>query len=488
MNLRLRKAQTYWQRLRGLLWTSSLAHDEALHIRPCNSVHTFGMRYAIDVVFVDKHDRVLKIVPHLPAWRVAACWRAAQVYEFASGGAARYGLAPGQQFKPASGDAMARAVRLQAQRGASTAEMVVLMPTALFALMLVLQTALMYHAKGQSNVAAMQAARAGSMDHARVSAIKTGFGRGMVAYMGGGLTAQDLLRSTANAGALALVADVEILSPNAQAFTDYASELQADRLRAEGMEIDAPVIQNLNIAGLQCPWVAPGQTSSCNPNTATNASGQSLQDANLLKVRIVWGIPASKQVPLAGPFMVQTLRALNEAGLFSQSEAALRQLALGAIPMSVTSTVRMQSEPILNDNMAQYTRPATPISQRASGVFALIAAASAPAGAGTAPTPAPPPEEVPPGAQQGANQPPTELPTAPAENPNQPANPFPNGVPTPAPAPPAPVPEPSPPPIPPTPPAPPPPPPPAAPCPPANFTTPGGQPNSCSVCPPPLVT
>jgi uncharacterized protein len=88
-------ASTFLQRLKGLLGTQRLAFNQGLYIARCNSVHTFFMRYAIDVVFVDAHHRVRKVVPALKPWRAAACWRASAVLELAAGAAAMHGLRPG---------------------------------------------------------------------------------------------------------------------------------------------------------------------------------------------------------------------------------------------------------------------------------------------------------------------------------------------------------------------------------------------------------
>ena len=55
-------ADTFWKRLKGLLGTSSLPRGHGLIITPCNSVHTFGMAYPIDVLFVDRNHRIIKIV------------------------------------------------------------------------------------------------------------------------------------------------------------------------------------------------------------------------------------------------------------------------------------------------------------------------------------------------------------------------------------------------------------------------------------------
>lgn len=47
----LHLADTFWPRLKGLLGTAALSEGEGLLLRPCNCVHTCGMRYAIDVFF-----------------------------------------------------------------------------------------------------------------------------------------------------------------------------------------------------------------------------------------------------------------------------------------------------------------------------------------------------------------------------------------------------------------------------------------------------
>lgn len=94
--LRIRHARRFWQRAIGLLGRRALAADEALLIRPCSSIHTFGMRFAIDVVFLDRAGVVLALHPALPPWRTARCRGAQAVLELAAGGAARAGICCGQ--------------------------------------------------------------------------------------------------------------------------------------------------------------------------------------------------------------------------------------------------------------------------------------------------------------------------------------------------------------------------------------------------------
>ena len=94
---RLRVADTHWTRLRGLLGTSELPAGDGLWIRPCRQVHMFGMRYAIDVVFLDDGQRIVGLTPGLAPWRVSPLVRtASSVVELPAGTIAAAGLRDGQ--------------------------------------------------------------------------------------------------------------------------------------------------------------------------------------------------------------------------------------------------------------------------------------------------------------------------------------------------------------------------------------------------------
>ena len=90
----VRRCEGSLERMRGLLWRPALAPGQGLLIAPCNSVHTFGMRYAIDVVFLDREGRVLKVHAALRPFRMAMARGARQVIELAAGEASRLGLIP----------------------------------------------------------------------------------------------------------------------------------------------------------------------------------------------------------------------------------------------------------------------------------------------------------------------------------------------------------------------------------------------------------
>jgi uncharacterized protein len=93
--LQVRSATTFLARLRGLLGRPLPAAGAALLITPCASVHTCFMRAPIDVVFLDHHDRVLRVFTALRPWRLAGCRGARAALELAAGDAARLRLQPG---------------------------------------------------------------------------------------------------------------------------------------------------------------------------------------------------------------------------------------------------------------------------------------------------------------------------------------------------------------------------------------------------------
>jgi len=96
---RLRPAHTHWTRLRGLLGTRSLPEGDGLWIRPCRQVHMFGMRYPIDVVFVDDAHRVVGLTSDLQPGRISPkIPGASSVLELPVGTIARTGLALGAQL------------------------------------------------------------------------------------------------------------------------------------------------------------------------------------------------------------------------------------------------------------------------------------------------------------------------------------------------------------------------------------------------------
>jgi len=86
-------------RRRGLLHHDSLPEDSALIIAPSNAIHTFFMRFAIDVAFVSRNGRVLKVRRALRSWRIAAALRAFAVIELPVGALDRADILPGDTLR-----------------------------------------------------------------------------------------------------------------------------------------------------------------------------------------------------------------------------------------------------------------------------------------------------------------------------------------------------------------------------------------------------
>jgi hypothetical protein len=92
-------ADTSRTRRKGLLKHESLADGEGLWIVPCEAVHTFGMKFPIDVLYLDRKRRVLKVRERVVPWRMSACLRAHSVLELPAGTASRAGTRAGDQLE-----------------------------------------------------------------------------------------------------------------------------------------------------------------------------------------------------------------------------------------------------------------------------------------------------------------------------------------------------------------------------------------------------
>ena len=93
--LAIRRADHFFSRLAGLLFSPPLQPGQGLLLVPCASVHTAFMTYPIDVVFLDRAGKIRRIVPRLAPWRAAASAGAYQTLELAAGEAARLELLAG---------------------------------------------------------------------------------------------------------------------------------------------------------------------------------------------------------------------------------------------------------------------------------------------------------------------------------------------------------------------------------------------------------
>ena len=91
-------ADTSAKRRVGLLKHKKLEPGTGLWILPCESVHTFFMKFAIDLVYLDKRRKVRKVRHAVPPWRLSACLSAQSVLELPPGTAAESGTKVGDQL------------------------------------------------------------------------------------------------------------------------------------------------------------------------------------------------------------------------------------------------------------------------------------------------------------------------------------------------------------------------------------------------------
>jgi len=91
-------ADTSETRRVGLLKHERLEPGSGLWIVPCESVHTFFMKFPIDLVYLDKQRKVRKVRHAVPAWRLSACLSAHSILELPAGTAEKSGTLPGDEL------------------------------------------------------------------------------------------------------------------------------------------------------------------------------------------------------------------------------------------------------------------------------------------------------------------------------------------------------------------------------------------------------
>ncbi|MFC4402436.1 DUF192 domain-containing protein [Gracilibacillus xinjiangensis] len=66
----VKKAYSFWRRFKGLMGTKSLPENSGLHIKPCTSIHTFNMKYSIDIIYLNKNDEIVGIEEELERGKI----------------------------------------------------------------------------------------------------------------------------------------------------------------------------------------------------------------------------------------------------------------------------------------------------------------------------------------------------------------------------------------------------------------------------------
>ncbi|WP_305825412.1 DUF192 domain-containing protein [Massilia brevitalea] len=324
--LRVALADGFLTRLRGLMLAPPLAPDAGLLLTRCASVHCAFMRQAIDVVYLDAAGAVLKCVPRVKPWRASAAdprSGARHTLELAAGAIERLGVKPGDRFEhPVLAPAVRPRVRAQAQGGLAMVEFVVVGPMLALIGLGLIQYAMLFFAKNQINHASFMAARAGSMGNANINTVRQEFTRALIPLYGGGTNAAELAASLAKADRYVSLEDVELINPTAESFQDW----NEPSLQAKYNTGSKRVIPNASLAF---------KDQSIRPN-----SGQTIQDANLLKLRIIHGY--EPRIPLARTLFSAYLKAADP----HNDPTYTKIVQKGFIPVVTNVTLHMQSDAI----------------------------------------------------------------------------------------------------------------------------------------------
>lgn len=91
-------ADSFLTRLRGLLGKKRLAENEGLLLKDCAAVHTIGMHYSLDLVFMDKDGKVLKCLQGVKPFRGASARGAYYALELCQGSINRHGISNNDHF------------------------------------------------------------------------------------------------------------------------------------------------------------------------------------------------------------------------------------------------------------------------------------------------------------------------------------------------------------------------------------------------------
>lgn len=212
--------------------------------------------------------------------------------------------------------------------GAAMVEFVVVGPIITILGLAILQYCLMFFAKHQINHASFMAARAGSVAHASIDTINMAYRKALIPLYGGGQSTSELAAAYGKAMAdlTPNTLRIEIINPSKESFDDYAKN---EELNAQ---YGARAIPNA------------GQALQPNLEAVGANSGQSLQDANLLKLRITHGY--QPKVWLVGMLYKKYLQWLDTGADSFHTQL----IESGRIPIVSHVTLEMQSDAVEQDN------------------------------------------------------------------------------------------------------------------------------------------
>lgn len=203
--------------------------------------------------------------------------------------------------------------------GSSLIELVVLLPLLLIITLGIVQLALVYEAKNNLNYAVFMAARSGAMKHASKKSLVSGLVKSLIPIYSPARSTKGLMAAETKAlNDVSKYASIKILNPTREAFRDFS--------------VINPVTHQAEI---------PNEMLHQASTVKGPGSGINIQDANLLKIRVLYGYKL--QVPFVNKLITTLASSLT-------TDKEKRYLLLnGRLPIQATATVRMQSTAWMND-------------------------------------------------------------------------------------------------------------------------------------------
>ena len=217
------------------------------------------------------------------------------------------------------------------QRGSAMVEFTVVGPLITLLGLALLQYGLLFFNKNQINHASFMAARAGTMAHAQLPDIRQAYLRAMVPLYGGGTSSAELAGAKARAAAdLAANLRIDLLNPTRESFDDWSEPHLGKKYGARAIPNAGQAYRDRNIG---------------------SRSGQSVQDANLIQIRITHGYEL--KIPLVRGIFKHYLSWLDDGSDPFHTEL----IARGRLPVVAQATLHMQSDPVESDATVSMAGP-----------------------------------------------------------------------------------------------------------------------------------
>jgi len=241
-------------------------------------------------------------------------------------------------MRPRPGVARARA------RGQSMVEFIVILPTLLLLTLGIIQFAQIYIAKNTLDLAAFEGVRAGTLNNAKIGAIRCGIAQGLLPLYGGNETpsASGTLKAAA-ACEFSLAGPPRYIAAFSKAFEAVdTSTPGTSRYGAMDVEILNPTAADFTAFGetIGKQKQIPNSRLMWRPTTVNNSAGMNIQDANLLMIRVQYCYPMDvwfiRQI-------VQGLAIGADRMIGNQTTFGTACYTSGGVPLVAQTTMLMQS-------------------------------------------------------------------------------------------------------------------------------------------------